>query len=91
MALGFYFSPVSMTAQQYDGIMRSLEQAGAGAPKGRTYHSCFGSGDKMMVFDIWESQAEFEAFGVTLMPILQKAGIDVGQPEVMPIHNTLAG
>jgi hypothetical protein len=91
MALGFYFSPVSMTAQQYDDVMRQLDQAGAGAPKGRTYHSCFGSGDKMMVFDIWESQADFEAFGTTLMPILQKAGIDVGQPDVMPIHNTLAG
>ncbi|HLG11713.1 MAG TPA: hypothetical protein VI876_08140 [Dehalococcoidia bacterium] len=91
MALGFYFSPVSMTAQQYDDVMRQLDQAGAGAPKGRTYHSCFGSGDKMMVFDIWESQAEFEAFGATLMPILQKTGIDVGQPDVMPIHNTRAG
>ena len=91
MALGFYFSPVSMTAQQYDDVMRQLDQAGAGAPKGRTYHSCFGSGDKMMVFDIWESQAEFEAFGATLMPILEKTGIDVGQPDVMPIHNTRAG
>jgi hypothetical protein len=91
MALGFYFSPVSMTAQQYDDVMRQLDQAGAGAPKGRTYHSCFGSGEKMMVFDIWESQAEFEAFGATLMPILQKTGIDVGQPDVMPIHNTRAG
>ena len=80
-----------MTAQQYDDVMRKLDQAGAAAPKGRTYHSCFGSGDKMMVFDIWESQAEFEAFGTTLMPILQQAGIDVGTPDVMPIHNTLAG
>jgi len=91
MALGFYFSPKSMTAQQYDDVMRQLDQAGAGAPKGRTYHSCFGSGDKMMVFDIWESQAEFDAFGATLMPILQRAGIDPGQPDVMPIHNTVQG
>lgn len=91
MAIGIYFSPTSMTAQQYDEIIKRLDQAGAGAPKGRTYHSCFGTGDKMMVFDIWDSQADFDAFGATLMPILQQAGLDVGQPDVMPIHNTLQG
>jgi hypothetical protein len=91
MAIGVYFSPASMTAQQYDEIIRRLEQAGAGAPRGRTYHSCFGSGDKLMVFDVWESQADFDAFGGTLMPILQELGVDPGQPDVMPVHNTIKG
>ncbi len=91
MAVGMYFSPQSMTAAQYDQIMQRLEQAGAAAPKGRTFHSCFGSGGKLMVFDIWESQADFEAFGPTLMPILGEIGVEAGQPDVMPIHNTVSG
>jgi hypothetical protein len=45
----------------------------------------------MMVFDVWDSQAEFDAFGATLMPILQEIGVDPGQPDVMPIHNTRTG
>ncbi len=91
MAVGMYFSPQSMTAAQYDQIMQRLEQAGAAAPKGRTFHSCFGSGDKLTVFDIWESQADFEAFGPTLMPILGEIGVEAGQPDIMPIHNTVSG
>jgi hypothetical protein len=39
-----------------------------------------------MVYDVWESQETFEAFGAKLMPILAELGIDVGQPAVMPVH-----
>lgn len=91
MAIGVYFSPASMTAAQYDEVIKQLEAAGAGAPRGRQYHSCFGTGDKMMVFDVWESQETFEAFAGTLMPILQSLNIDPGQPDVMPVHNIIPG
>ena len=40
-----------------------------------------------MVFEVWDSQADFDAFGVTLMPILARNGINPGQPDIMPIHN----
>jgi hypothetical protein len=39
-----------------------------------------------MVYDIWESQETFDAFGATLMPILGELGIDPGQPAAMPIQ-----
>ena len=65
MAVGLYFSSV-MSAAQYDETIKKLEQAGAGAPKGRTYHAAFLEGDKISVFDVWDSQAEFDAFGETL-------------------------
>ena len=45
----------------------------------------------MRVLDIWESQEQFNAFGQTLMPILQQVGVDPGQPEVAEVHNTIAG
>jgi hypothetical protein len=91
MAVGIYFNPASMNAAQYDDIMRRLEAAGASRPAGRLYHACFGSGDKLQVFDIWESQQAFETFGNTLMPILQELGLDAGEPMVEQVHNFIPG
>ena len=39
------------------------------------------------VFDIWESQQDFDKFGATLMPILQEIRLDPGQPMVEQVHN----
>ncbi len=91
MAIGIYVNPASMTAAQYDDIIGRLDAAGAGKPAGRLYHACFGSGDKLQVFDIWESQQAFDKFGETLMPILQEIGLDSGQPIVEPVHNLIQG
>jgi hypothetical protein len=91
MAIGIYFNPASMTAAQYDDIIGRLGAAGAGKPAGRLYHACFGSGDKLQVFDIWESQQAFDKFGETLMPILQEIGLDAGQPMVEPVHHLIQG
>jgi hypothetical protein len=91
MAIGIYFNPASMNAAQYDEVIRLLEAAGAGEPAGRLYHACFGSGSKLQVFDIWETQADFEKFGETLMPIMQQIGLDPGQPAVEPVHHIIPG
>ena len=91
MAIGVYVAPVSMNKAQYDACMQKLTEAGQAAPKGRTYHSAFGEGDHLMVFDVWDSQADFEAFGATLMPILASLSIDPGQPDIMEIVNIVQG
>jgi hypothetical protein len=90
MALAFYFAPTTpMSAGQYDECITRLRKAGAGHPPGRLYHACFGSPERLTVFDVWTSQAAFEAFGQTLMPIMQQIGADPGQPSVMPVHNVI--
>jgi hypothetical protein len=89
MAIAIYFHPESMTSDQYDQIMKKLDAAGAGAPKGRSHHSAFGSEDGLMVYDVWDSQEDFDAFGKTLMPVLADLGIDPGTPDVMPVHNVV--
>jgi hypothetical protein len=66
-----------------------LKKAGAGNPAGRSYHAAFGPSDKLMVFEVWTSQAAFDKFGKTLMPILQQVGIDPGKPMVMPMHKAM--
>lgn len=91
MAIGYYFAPASMSKAQYDECLKQLEAAGAGAPAGRLHHVCFEVGGKLRVFDIWDSQASFEQFGQTLMPILQGLGVDPGTPEACPVHNIIQG
>jgi hypothetical protein len=91
MALTFRFTPASMNATQYDEVISKLEAAGAGAPTGRLYHACFGTGDQLRVLDVWDSRESFDHFGQTLMPILQQVGVDPGQPEVLPVHRVIPG
>jgi hypothetical protein len=42
-------------------------------------------------FDVWESQAAFDAFGVTLLPILAAAGVEMNEPMVARVHNEIKG
>ena len=88
MAIGIYFAPTAMSAAKYDECIKLLKKAGAGNPAGRSYHASFGPKDKLMVFDVWTSQAAFDKFGKTLVPILQQLGIDT-QPSVMPVHKVI--
>lgn len=87
MAIGVYIHSGSMTTAQYDQVHAELDAAGEGRPAGRTFHCAFGPADNLMIFDIWDSQQEFDEFGKVLMPIVQKTGLDLGQPNVMEIHN----
>jgi hypothetical protein len=91
MALGFYFTPSSFTTAMYDETISRLEAAGAGAPAGRLYHVAMESDGLVQVFDVWDSQESFEAFGATLMPIMTELGADPGAPMVSPIHNIIVG
>lgn len=85
MALAIQFTPASMDQARYEETMRRLDDAGAGQPEGRLHHVIYGEGDRLRVFDVWDSMESFERFGATLMPILGEIGIDAGQPEVAEV------
>jgi hypothetical protein len=53
------------------------------------HHSCFGEGNNLMVYEVWESQSALDAFGQRLMPVLQKHDVNPGEPMVMPVVNVL--
>jgi hypothetical protein len=91
VALGFYFTPTGFTPAIYDETLKKLEAAGQGSPPGRLYHVALESGGLIQVFDVWESQESFEAFGATLVPIMTGAGVDPGEPMVAPVHNVIKG
>ena len=91
MALGFYFTPSTFAPSVYDDVVSRLEAAGAGAPAGRRYHVALETDGQIQVFDVWDSQESFEAFGATLLPIMAEIGADPGQPHVSPVHNIIKG
>ena len=91
MALGFYFTPSAFTPAEYDEAINRLEAAGAAAPAGRLYHVALETDGQIQVFDIWDSQESFDAFGETLVPIMSALGADPGQPMVSKVHNIVQG
>ncbi len=91
MALGFYITAKGFTQERYDTTLVQLEEAGAGAPDGRISHVALETGGEIQVFDVWESQEAFDAFGVTLLPILAAAGVEMNEPMVARVHNEIKG
>jgi hypothetical protein len=61
----------------------------ANHPPGRVYHACFGTAESVFVFDVWSSQAAFNKFGETLMPIMTALGLSPGQPMVADVRNVI--
>jgi hypothetical protein len=89
MALGFYITAKGFTQERYDTTLVQLQEAGAGAPDGRISHIALEKDGEIQVFDVWESQEAFEAFGATLLPILTAAGVEMNQPMVARVHNEI--
>jgi len=89
MAIAVYFQPKDMTLEQFLEIHRRLEAAGEGRNEHRLHHSGFGEDGHLMVYDIWDTEEAFQAFGQVLMPILAEVGVDPGEPTVMPVHTII--
>jgi hypothetical protein len=91
MATSFYFVHNGFTPEKYAEALKQLTAAGAGSPAGRTLHVALETNGEISVFDIWESQEQFDAFGATLMPILAGLDIKLNEPMVAPVHNVIQG
>jgi hypothetical protein len=91
MSLGIYFVHAGFTPEKYDEAIKRLDAAGAGSPKGRTSHFALESDGAIQVFDVWESQEDFDAFGPTLIPILAELGVELAEPSVANIYNSIVG
>ena len=89
MAIGVFFYPDEMTADQYSEVLRRLDAAGQASPKGRQHHFAFGNDDSLMVVDVWESQEDFAAFADVLAPILEEMRIEA-EPGMLELHNSIS-
>jgi hypothetical protein len=91
MSFIFKFKPTGFTLAKYNEVLKQLSAAGAGAPKGRSYHVCHGDPDNIEVTDVWDSMEDFQAFGQTLVPIMQSLNTDPGQPDIQEVKNIIKG
>lgn len=90
MSLVVRFAPTGLTKAKYDSTTEKIEAAGEWPPDGLDYHICFGADGDLKVSEIWDSQAQLDAFGERLMPILSAEGIVMtGPPEVFEVHNLI--
>lgn len=75
MAILARFDVEGADTAQYDEVIRRLTAIGQRVPDGQLYHICYGDRQRLQVIDVFESQEKLDAFGATLMPILQDMGI----------------
>ena len=91
MSFVLKFAPSGFPLAKYNEVIKKLNAAGAGSPKGRRYHVCYGDPNSVQVTDVWDNMEDFQAFGQTLVPIMQSMGADPGQPEIQQVHNIIIG
>ncbi len=78
-------SSPDFSSKNYDQVWEDLRAAGYSHPKGLISHVGFAKPDGgWMVVDVWESTEAFNEFGKTLIPIIQKTGVKVPEPVIVP-------
>ena len=90
MAIVVMFEVKGATSSKYDEVIRRLTEIGQRVPDGQKYHICYGDRQRLQVIDVFESQAQLDAFGAKLLPILQETGIEA-KPTVFEVYNIIQG
>jgi hypothetical protein len=90
MSILVRFDPASLTREQYDQTVDAIQNDGGAWPAdGLDLHVLFGEEPNLKVSEIWDSAEAFEEFGSRLMPVLERVGIDPGQPQIIPVQNII--
>jgi hypothetical protein len=89
MSIVARFSPMNLTKDKYDEVVRRLEQAGQWPnPQGLELHVLFGSEGDLRVSEIWDSQESLQAIMEKVSPIMDEVGIEFSaEPEIFEVHN----
>lgn len=84
MAVVYIFEVPGSDAGHYDAVMERLGDN----PPGRLYHVAGPYEDGWMVVDVWESEAQFEAFlAEKLIPAARATDFFASMPLSFPAHN----
>lgn len=80
------------TVEQYDQVIKQLDEAGHGNPPGRLSHTCaLKENGSYFVVDVWESPEAFERFVQVLVPLLEAIGGAAPHIEMSTLHNRING
>jgi hypothetical protein len=88
MAFVMRIAGQGFTTEKYDEVVRRLEAAGEGSPKGRIFHVSFGDPQNLRVSDIWDTRENFDRFFAVVGGIMQELGISASEPEFFEVHTT---
>src|SRR5581483_7049682 len=78
--------------EQYHEVNERMGIRGDGdAPGGLVWHVAGRTDDGVLVADVWESREQFERFfRERAGQALADAGVEAGEPLVLPVHNLIA-
>jgi hypothetical protein len=82
--IAVYIRPESLTKAQYDEISAKL-MAGGPPPPGLRHHSCFGEDGQLGIYNVWQSQGDWDAAWERLGPLFAEAGVSGVNPAIMPV------
>jgi len=91
MSIVVRYAPVpASTVEQYDEVMRRLQESGEMPADGFDYHVAFLSQGQLLVSEVWDSQEQLEAFAMRVMPLLADVALEhSGQPEIFEVHSII--
>jgi hypothetical protein len=91
MSIVVRYAPVpSSTIEQYNDVMRRLEESGEMPADGFDYHVAFLTDGQLLVSEVWDSQEQLEDFGERIMPLLADVALEhSGRPELFEVHNII--
>jgi len=78
-----------LTVEEYNNILAETEPKRKASYPGLLFHVAAPNGQGMFVCDIWESEAQFLAFGELMLPVLVKVGGTPVPPSIFPLHNVI--
>ena len=78
------------SVEQYDQVIKQLEEAGHGNPPGRLSHTCaLKDNGSYLVVDVWESPEALQRFAQVLMPLIEAVGGGSPNLQISPVHNMI--
>lgn len=91
MAVAMVMEAPGLTAEVYDAVMQHLDWNEQELPDGFVSHYAAPTDDGWLVFDVWESQEDFERFfdarlGAALAAATGGQAPSL-EPRFLPIHN----
>ena len=80
------------SVEQYDQVIKQLEEAGHGNPPGRLSHTAaLKDNGSYLVVDVWESPEALQRFAQVLMPLIESVGGVAPSLQLSPVHNMING
>jgi hypothetical protein len=87
MAIAAVFEFPGASVDKYHKVFEVGGEAIVNQPS-RLYHACYRTDTGFTVVDIWSDEQSFAAFGETLGPAVQQAGLDA-KPAVYPVEQLM--